>query len=228
MKKFIAVLALLLLAAKVVAWDYVTSSFMVPNQFIILTNNTTTYWGYTNVQYVGPDYILRFSFTTNVITPTYVGFNFINGVPYATNGANSIIYYTNAITGTSGNQTNSWPLGDVRLWPDANVDSNQTPLTMYAVMTGDGGPLSSNLVTLTCVRMYGTNVDSGGLGFGAANTFTVAFGYAGNTNGVGSTNLTTIFQQGASGIRIAKIVTANSSTNLFTKVIDIGVSGFKQ
>jgi hypothetical protein len=115
------------------------------------------------------------------------------------------------------------------LWPNNNVDSNQTPLALYACMTTEGGPLSTNLVTLTFVKMYGTNVDTGvsATGFTAANTFVGAFALAGSTNTIGSTNLTTLFQQGCSGLRLLKATTANSTTNAFVKILDIGISGFK-
>jgi len=218
MKKLLSVLAALL-PISALALDPVVASFTAPNTDIILTNNSTILYGATNVEYIGPGGLLQWSLGTNYVVPVYVGGTTVNGFNYG-----GTAYYTNTILTNATLFNAAWQ--DVHLWPNAAADSAQCPITLFVVGSTDS-TLSTNLLTLTFFRMYGTNVDTGTTAGSGANTFVCAIPLTGTTNCVGSTNLTAVFQYGATGLRLAKAVLANSSTNVISHVYNIGLSGFR-
>lgn len=220
MKKLLLLSSLLALSFSAFALDPMTPSGVTPRQMVFLTNNTTTIYGFTNVQFITAPGNLVYSLTTNTIIPTYVGGTTINGLNYG-----GTAYWTNTITTNAVVAGQAWD--DVPLVPNRNADSNQNPLTLFCSVLLDNGaaPGATNLITFTFQKMLGTNMDNGS----QVNYDTLSFvmNVTTNVSNTLCTNIPTTFQQGATGIRLYSVKTANSTTNSFVQLLNWGVSGFK-
>lgn len=214
---------------------------------LIIVTNTTTQYGYTNVQYYGPRFFggnwagwpnaLYWSLVTSNTQPTTGtgGTNYIPYIEYFTNtGAFST---TNPVAGgvITNTPVNGTAWVDVSGFADANGDAAQGMISMGGLIDG---PTSTNVFTFTFLRSAGgLNPAGAGMPYdpglfdqnSSGNEFVFQVFVYGTTNPFAfSTNIPTSFMQGAQKIRLQKIVAGGGSlltTNcVFTNITLSGYS----
>ena len=187
--------AILLLGGLAANAQQYTAVPFVLGSGLILSNNTTTLYGYTNVWYIDPQSIMRSSFSTNVIYPVYYDYTLTNrianrdlaGIVYYTNAQNTIWNGTANVGATNAPQWGyAWQ--DVPTWADRNGISGSGSLLTIGVALAGPSVSSTNTVTFTFATLEpapigavpvpqippGASVgpgSSGGAGYGASSGY---------------------------------------------------------
>lgn len=198
-----------------------------------LPNYSTNVFGVTNLTTYFPvtNFNVVYGTNTTLVTNRFINPYLQAGNPGVTNsllGTNTGLYYQSKLS-YSTNSTGSITVGnafqDVPMWADGLGDLSGNMAITIAVC-GEHANVT-NVATFTFLRSGdGQNFATG---TGVADAFTVAVTANGTTQVVVTTNLPSVFMQGARVIRLQSIGLPTNSVALTTNLYinAVGIHGFR-